>query len=65
MGRWRGAWRFHTEFLLIPSQEIEAMSHVEGHTMQVSFTPGSTRHALVEPYRRPLESLGRAIASLI
>jgi len=60
----RDASRFHTEFLLIPSTEIEGISHLEGHTLQISFTPGSTRHAVVEPYRRPLQDLGKDIALL-
>jgi len=57
--------RFHPEFLLVPSQKIRDISHLEGITLQISFTPGSTRHAVVEPYRRLLENLGKEIASLI
>lgn len=61
----RDARAFHDDYLLIPSGDIEAISHVEAGTMQISFTPGSTRHARVEPYRRKLANLGEDVASLI
>lgn len=57
--------RFHPECLVMPTMDVERIAYGDAEHLELSFQPGGGRHAAVEPYRRPLQELGREIAALL
>ena len=61
----RDANQFHPECLVIPSAEIPRIGTEREKYFHFQWTPGGGRHSMLEPYRRPLESLGHEVAMLL